>query len=94
MLVVIARAEVKPENQDKFITMAKELVTKTREEPGNVSYTLLQGLEENLMTFSEQWKDKAALEEHFNMEYFKRIVPRLGELQEGPAKLDIYTVVI
>lgn len=94
MLIVIASAEVKPENQAKFITIAKELVTKTREEPGNISYTLLQGLEENLMTFSEQWKDKAALDAHLNMEYFKRIVPKLGELQEGPTKLDIYTVAV
>lgn len=94
MLIVIARAEVKPENQDKFITIAKELVTKTREEPGNISYTLLQGLEENLMTFSEQWKDKDALEAHLSMEYFKRIVPKLGELQDGPTKLDVYTVVV
>lgn len=94
MLIVIARAVVKPENQEKFITIAKELVTKTREEPGNVSYTLLQGLEDNLMTFSEQWKDKAALEEHLNMEYFKRIVPRLGALQEGSTQMDLYTIAV
>lgn len=94
MLIVIARAEVKPENQDKFIAIAKELVTKTREEPGNIAYTLLQGLEENLMTFSEQWQDKAALDEHFAKEYFKRILPKLEALQEGPAKLDVYTVTV
>lgn len=94
MLIVIARAEVKPENQDKFISIAKELVTKTREEPGNISYTLLQGLEENLMTFEEHWKDKTAVDEHFNMEYFKRIVPQLGALQESPTKLDVYTVAV
>lgn len=94
MLVVIARAEVKPENQDKFIAIAKELVTKTREEPGNVTYALLQGMEENLMTFAERWKDKAALEAHFDMEYFKRILPQLSELQEGPTKLDVYTVAV
>lgn len=94
MLIVIARAEVKPENQAKFIQLAKELVSKTREEPGNISYTLLQGLEEGLMTFSEQWKDKAALEEHLAKEYFQRIVPKLGELQEAPAKMDIYTIAV
>lgn len=94
MLLVVARAVVKPENKAKFIELAQELVAKTRQEPGNISYTLLEGLEEDLLTFSEQWKDKAALEEHFASEHFQRLIGQLGALQEGQAQVDLYKIAI
>lgn len=94
MLIVVARAVVKPENKAKFIEAARELVEKTRQEPGNISYTLLEGVEADILTFSEQWRDKAALEEHFATEHFQRLIKVLGALQEGPAQMDMYTVAI
>ena len=94
MLTVVARAKVKPENQAKFVELAQEMVAKTRAEEGNISYTLLEGVGDDLMTFLEQWQDKKALDLHMRTEHFQRIVKLLGDLQDGPAQMDLYTVKI
>lgn len=95
MLKVVARAVVKPGNEEKFIEAAREMVAKTRAEEGNISYTLVQGVENPaLLTFLEEWRDEAALQEHLATEHFTRIVKILGDMQDGPTQLDLYKVVI
>lgn len=93
MLILVAKAFLKEGNKEKFKELATELVEKTRQEPGNVSYRLLEGAENsNMVTFLEEWKDKEAMEYHFNTEHFQRILPLLFELQVEPSTPDIYQI--
>lgn len=93
MLILVAKAFLKEGNLEEFKKRATELVEKTRKEPGNISYRLLQGAENpNMVTFLEEWKDKEAMDIHFNSEHFQRILPLLFELQVEDSYPDIYKV--
>lgn len=92
MLRVVAKQFLKPGCKEAFLRDAAPLIQKSNEEEGCDFYDLwpLEG-DENVVTFLEGWKDKAALDEHMKTDHFTQIFPRLEEQYLAkPSQVDIY----
>lgn len=67
MLYVIATLTIQPGSLDKVVAAARPCIEATRKEPGCISYDLNMDVTDNTrLVFVERWKDRAALEAHFN----------------------------
>lgn len=83
MIVIIAEKHVIPEKLDEFKFYAAEMVHKTRQEPGCLSYELLEDAEDPChLTYLERWEDDSAVMRHNASEHFLRLVPLTAELCE------------
>jgi quinol monooxygenase YgiN len=94
MMNIVAQFNLKEGAKAPFIDLAKELILKSKEESGNISYDLFEDLnDENKVAFIEEWLDKEAHALHRETDHFTRIVPLLGALQEGPAQVSFYRII-
>ena len=88
---LVVRMPVPTENQEKFQALAAELIEKSRQEEGNISYCLgISKKDPETLTFLECWKDKAAIAFHNETEHFKRILPQLLALCCGNPTKETY----
>ena len=95
MIKVVAKAKVKKEYIAQYKEITQELIDSTREEDGCVSYSLYGDIEDHsILTFIETWESKEHLDAHFETEHFKRIVPKLGEMQECDTEVNIYSEIV
>jgi quinol monooxygenase YgiN len=77
--VLVARLTARDGEQDRAADLIGRLVEATRTEPGNVHYIPHRDPEDpRVFLMYEQYRDKAAFEEHGQTEHFKTIA--LGEL--------------
>ncbi len=73
MIIVMAIMNVKPGKKDAFILDAKDLVAKTRQETGCISYDLLASTEdEDLLVMLEKWENIESLNTHMETDHFKK----------------------
>ncbi|NDW13663.1 antibiotic biosynthesis monooxygenase [Bacteroides sp. 214] len=69
---IVARAEVISGKESAFILLAEALVKATREETGNISYTLYQNpANPSSFIFYEEYRDDAAIKNHADSLHFK-----------------------
>lgn len=91
MIKIVAVNILKEGKKQEFIKTAQELIKKSREEKGNISYSLFEDIQnQNVLTFIEEWESMDAIAFHNNTEHFKRIVPMLAEFREEPSKVTLY----
>jgi quinol monooxygenase YgiN len=77
--VLVARLTAREGEQDRAAELIARLVEATRTEPGNVHYIPHRDPDDpRVFLMYEQYRDKAAFEEHGQSEHFKEI--GLGEL--------------
>jgi len=66
MIYLIATLEIKPGSLPDIMAAVTPCIEATRKEAGCISYDLVHSLtDENTLMFVERWKDKAALDAHF-----------------------------
>lgn len=67
----------------------RELVVATRQEPGCLSYELLQGRDDTTrFVLVEEWESQEHLDAHTRTEHFVRLVAALEDLEKAePAEL-------
>lgn len=66
MIYLIATLEIKPGSLPEIMAAVTPCIEATRKETGCISYDLVHSLtDENTLMFIERWKDKAALDAHF-----------------------------
>jgi len=95
MLKVIARNYPDLSHLEEIMSLYRELVTLSREQPGCVSYGLYQDADHpELLTMIEEWESREALENHLHSEGFLRIVPKLGSLMTRESEMNICQQVI
>ncbi|NOW06259.1 putative quinol monooxygenase [Clostridium beijerinckii] len=95
MIKIVAKSVIKTEQVENYLTLAKELIDKSRKEEGCISYGLFQDINDiSIFTFIEEWKDEKAINLHNNSEHFTRIVPLLGELRVGNGEVNLYKEII
>lgn len=90
MIKIVAKNHVKPECVQAFKDAAKELIEKSRQEEGNIFYTLnVSKNNPNTLVFIEAWKDQAAIDFHNQTDHFTSIVPKLHQMchEEGDVEL-------
>ena len=77
--VLVARLTARDGEQDRAAELIGRLVEATRTEPGNVHYIPHRDPDDpRVFLMYEQYRDKAAFDEHGQTEHFKSIA--LGEL--------------
>jgi len=92
-MMIIAKLSVKPEKVKDFVAVAKEMIEKSNQESGCSSYQLYQDPYDNSkFVFVEEYKNQAAIDTHFSMEYFKAFGPKIGDFVKGPAEIKIVSV--
>jgi len=78
-VVLVVRMKAKAGEEDRAVAIAEELADATRQEPGCEAYVPCQDPEDaRSFLFYEQYRDKAAFEEHGASEHFQRLAA--GEL--------------
>ena len=92
-MMIIAKLSVKPEKVKAFTEAAREIIEKSKKEPGCKSYQLYQDPYDNSkFVFVEEYKNQAAVDAHFAADYFKAFGPKISDFVQGPAKIKIVSV--
>jgi quinol monooxygenase YgiN len=92
-MMIVAKVSVKPDKIKDFITVAAEMIEKSNKESGCAFYQLYQDPYDNSkFVFVEEYKNQAAVDEHFATEYFKAFGSKIGDLVTGPASIKIVSV--
>ena len=83
--VLVARMTARDGEQDRAAELIPQLVEASRAEPGNVHYIAHRDPEDpRVFLMYEQYRDKAAFEEHGQTDHFKSIaLERLFPLMES-----------
>jgi len=72
MITVAVKYLVKPGFRDQVMALAKEAVTATRKEEGNIEYSVYASPENDQMIFVyEEWESKEALQAHVKTPHMK-----------------------
>ncbi len=93
-LRVIATVKARSEKVDDLRGLLMGLIAPTRQEPGCITYELLQNKEDATeFTFVEEWTDEAALESHFGRSHIQDALKRLPNLLAEELDLRRYVLV-
>ena len=91
MIRIVAKSVIKDDKIETYIKLAKELIEKSRQEQGCISYGLFQDINNpSIITFIEDWQDQKSIELHRNSEHFKRIVPLFADLRVSKGEVNLY----
>lgn len=94
MIEIIAKGTFKPDCIETFKQLAHEMIVKTRQEPGCISYQLCNDLSDpNTFAFVETWQDQTAIDSHNQTLHFTSIVPQFEDLLAGPMEVKLYTII-
>ena len=93
--VLVVRMKAKEGEEDRAVELARELAEASREEPGCEAYIPCRDPEDaRTFLFYEQYRDKAAFEEHGASEHFQRLAAgALFELMESRERTFYETIV-
>ena len=95
MIKVVATFLFKPEDVDKAIAIAEELVTETRKEKGCAQYELARSNDTaGELVVLESWETQEDLDVHSASAHFTRIVPALAGMAVQPPAVKAYTPVL
>ncbi|WP_040005532.1 putative quinol monooxygenase [Fibrisoma limi] len=74
-ITTVAEWRTKSGQLEEVLKLLAEVVQKSREENGNLFYTVYQSYNDpNTLFLIEGYKDESALDAHRNSDYFQRIV--------------------
>lgn len=94
MITSTARDYIIPEKKEEYFRLIFELIDRTREEAGNISYTLYEDTENpGQFVLIEEWSDSESLQAHFQTQHFTTIVPQIQKLQVKPSVVNVYNKV-
>jgi quinol monooxygenase YgiN len=84
MIVVTGRMHVAPEHRERFVEIATEMCSRSREDVGCSGYRVYADLEQaDRYVIVEEWADDAALQQHFTQPhtgvFLKALFPLLAE---------------
>lgn len=91
-LMSTARDYIQTDRLDEYKKLIFRLIDCTRQESGNISYTLYED-KNNAGEFVllEEWETAETLEKHFLTPHFTEIVPQIQLLQVKPSVVNVYT---
>jgi len=91
MRIIIAEMKAAAGKRAELIDLLNGMLAPSRAEPGCISYRYFFSSEDpDLVHFFEQWKDQAAIEEHFASDHFRDLGVRLPNLIMGGPDIRIY----
>ena len=76
-------------NSQGVFNIANDLVVKSRQDEGNVSYDLYQSsTDSKIMLFVETWKNQEVLDKHSAVSHFTTAAPKISALTVDGLKID------
>jgi quinol monooxygenase YgiN len=92
---VLATIKIKPETNQAFETVAREMMTAVRaNEPGNKVYQFCKSrTDPTTYVVMEIYADQAALEAHGKSEHFRSIGPKMGPSMAGRPEVQYFDAV-
>lgn len=92
MIIVLGRLQVRDGMLDQAVAASIEHVNRSRLEPGCVSHSVNQDAENrNLLVFVEEWEDKAALWQHFQVPASQAFVKTVGAMAAQRPSIQVFT---
>lgn len=94
VITIVAKSTIKAGKKEEYLNLIEELILKSREEKGCISYNLYEDIKNpNVMTFIEEWEDEDAISAHNATIHYTTIVPKLRELREGNGEVSLYRMI-
>ncbi len=91
MIIIHAFINVKSEQREKFLELAKQVVAPSQAEEGNITYHFYEAPEQHgNFVFVEKWKDQTAIKEHEETSHFKKFFEGIEELLRVPVQVELY----
>jgi quinol monooxygenase YgiN len=87
-VTVIARARVKPGNEEAMERALRENAETSRCEAGCVSYSVLRGDSGTFMTV-ERWESQTAADTHMTTPHVQTLLQTIGPLLDGPPEISV-----
>lgn len=92
-MMIVAKLSVKPDKIKDFTEVAKEMIEKSNTETGCTSYQLFQNPYDNTkFVFVEEYKNQAAVDQHFATDYFKAFGTKIGDLIVSAPEIKVISV--
>lgn len=93
-LRIVAHMKSKSDRAAEARELLQGLVAPTHEEPGCISYELLQSNDDpTQLTFVEEWQAEADLAAHFETPHIQAVLERWDEVMAEPLDLRKYSKV-
>jgi len=91
-LRVVAHMQAKSDKVGEAREALQGLIAPTHQEPGCISYEMLQSIEDPAQfTFVEEWQDEASLDAHFATDHIKAALEHWDDLMDGGLDLRKYS---
>ncbi|MEI2639432.1 MAG: putative quinol monooxygenase [Microthrixaceae bacterium] len=92
LILVTGTLDFDPAGRDDVIEALKEMMTATRAEDGNVSYTFSADLEDQgRFHVTEKWASQDAVDSHNASPHMSAFLGKLGELGSQGASISAWT---
>lgn len=89
-IVLVARLKVKNDKVEETKQAALAIVADSRAEAGCINYDIHQAIDdETVFVWHETWANKAALDEHFEKDYFKTFFAKVQEIAAEPPQITL-----
>ena len=91
MIRVVAKVLIKEDKKDAFLAAGKELVAVSRNDAGNIGYTLNVSVDNSLQfAIIESWESKEALDAHMQQPHFVKGTEEIGKCAEGEMGIELF----
>lgn len=89
-IVLVARLKVREDAVEEAKRLALGITADSRKEEGCVNYDVHQAIDDpTVFVWHETWKDQAALDNHFELPYFKEFFAAAGKLAAEEPQITI-----
>jgi len=93
MIVLLARASIKPEERDRVLELVSAVAGPSRAEDGCDAYLIYEDIERpNDFIFVEQWRSLDDLRSHFQTSHFGEFFGALPDVVVAPPDVQIHDV--
>ena len=91
--LILAKLQIKPAKLNDFKEFAPVLVNGSRNEPGNIEYTLYSDVDDaNRFIVVEKWKDQLAIDFHNVQPHFQKFLEIAAEAFASPPDIKVYDI--
>lgn len=89
-VIVIARAQIRPESHARFVVAARDCIAATRQETGCLAYDMYESLSEPGHFVSvERWDGRAAAERHMLEPHLQAFLAIAGACVTAPPVIEV-----
>lgn len=87
-IVLVARLQVREDAVEEAKQAALDIVADSRAEDGCINYDVHQAIDDpTVFIWHETWKNKAAIDEHFETDFFKTFAATIEKLAVEPPQI-------